>query len=244
MHKTIEQAIQFLESLAPKIGSSQVRVFLAAPYTAIHALKKRVQELSLPIEIGGQNMNDADEGAFTGEIAASMLKEAGASFVLLGHSERRLLFKETDTSINKKVLSALKQMLTPVLCVGETLEERESEQTLQVVRRQIEKGLSGIERTAAVNIVIAYEPVWAIGTGRVATAEEAQEVHHFCRSVMEELFGKRVANRTIIQYGGSVKSENAQSLIEQEDINGFLVGGASLNVDSFYQIIKQCEESI
>lgn len=244
MHKTIEQALHFLESLAPKIGSSQVRLFLAAPFTAIYNLNKSVKELSLPIVIGGQNMNDVSEGAFTGEIAALMLKEAGAAFVLLGHSERRHLFGEGDAFINKKVLRAIEEMLLPVLCVGENLKEREAGKTFEVVERQIKEGLKGVDKFSAANLMIAYEPVWAIGTGRVATPAEAQSVHHFCRNILAELFGKSVAEQIVIQYGGSVKAENARALILQDDIDGFLVGGASLEVDSFYQIIKECEELV
>lgn len=240
MYKTIEQAFQFLESLPAKIGQSQVRVFLAVPFTAIYQVKKKIQELSLPITIGAQNMNDASEGAFTGEIAAVMLQEAGADFVLLGHSERRRLFGETDSFVNKKVLRALSQGITPTLCIGESIEERNAGQTFDVVRRQVMQGLMNIDKNQAAKVMLAYEPVWAIGTGQVATAAQAQEVHRFCREVMHELFDSEVANKVIIQYGGSVKPENAMQLLAQEDVDGFLVGGASLDVDSFSEIIKNC----
>ena len=185
-------------------------------------------------------MHDAREGAFTGEIASLMLKEAGASFVILGHSERRSLFGETDEMIHKKLVRALQDDLLAVLCIGESLEERESGKTEEILKRQLLAALEGVPKEDLGKILIAYEPVWAIGTGKSATALLAQEAHAFIRSVLCELFGKRIGNKLPILYGGSVKPENAGQLIEQADIDGLLVGGASLDPKTFAAIAMQC----
>lgn len=238
MYKTIQEAQHYVETLAPLLRESQVEVYLAVPFTAISPTVERTKELNSRVRIGAQNMNDASEGAFTGEIAGRMLKEAGASFVILGHSERRHIFKETDSFINRKVKSALAIGLQPLLCIGETLEEREKGETELVLERQLKESLEGISADQLKTLILAYEPVWAIGTGRVAHPEDAEKAHQFCRQVISTQWGAEVADALVIQYGGSVKPENAKALLEKEDIDGLLVGGASLKPESFVQIIN------
>jgi len=243
MYKTVSQAAQFVETLAPLICASQVRINLAVPFTAIYPTKELVKKLTASLGVGAQNMNDAQEGAFTGEIAAEMLSEAGADFVVLGHSERRHIFHESNEFIQKKVQRALKEGLPLVLCVGETLEQREKGETESVVKEQLLAGLLDVDEASMEQITLAYEPVWAIGTGKVAEAADAQAVHAFCREQIAEKWGKNVANQMVIQYGGSVNVENAATLIEQPDIDGLLIGGASLKAQTFAKIIDLCEES-
>jgi triosephosphate isomerase len=238
MYKTIDEALRFVETLAPLITKSQATVYLAVPFTAIRPAASLVEELGASITIGAQNMNDAAEGAFTGEIAARMLTEAGARFVILGHSERRHLFHESNDTINKKVKRALESALQPVLCIGETLEEREAGETEAVLREQLTGSLEGISAEELSKMIIAYEPVWAIGTGKVARPDDAQTAHAFVRGVIAQIWGEEAAERIVIQYGGSVKPENADELLEQPDVDGLLVGGASLSPDSFSQIIN------
>jgi len=236
MYKTIAEATQFVDTLAPLIAGCQARVYLAVPFTAIQATVGKVKELEAQIVVGAQNMNDASEGAFTGEIAAKMLKEVGAHFVILGHSERRKIFQETSAFINKKLKRALQEGLEPILCIGETLEERESGKTESVLEEQLKESLEGV--TALEKVIIAYEPVWAIGTGVVATPEDAEKAHVFCRKVLGEIAAPEVASQMVIQYGGSVKGENAAQLMAQPNIDGLLVGGASLSPESFSEVIK------
>ncbi len=238
MYKTIPEAEAFVETLTPLLKNSQATVYLATPFTAISATVKKVKALDAPITIGAQNMNDASEGAFTGEIAARMLKDAGASFVILGHSERRQIFRESDAFINRKIKRALMDGLQPILCIGETAEERERGEREEVLQRQIGGSLEGIQPDQIGKVIVAYEPVWAIGTGKVATAEEAQTAHAFCRKVFTDVWGEPLATHLVIQYGGSVKAENAAELLAQPDIDGLLVGGASLSPHSFSQIIN------
>lgn len=239
MYKTSREASDYIEQLLPKIEGCKAHVFLAVPFTSIASAAASARQAK--IEIGAQNMNDARSGAFTGEIAALMLKEAGASFVLLGHSERRHVFGESDDFIHRKVLRALQDDLRPVLCVGETLEERNGGQTEDVLKRQIETALADLPEDKARMLILAYEPVWAIGTGKHATPGIAQEAHAFCRKCLADLFGKSHAEHISILYGGSVNSQNAHSLISQKDIDGVLVGGASLDPESLAEIIQQCE---
>ncbi len=239
MYKTMREAVAYIEQLDPLIEGCKTRVFLAVPYTSIASAAACAKETV--ISIGAQNMNDAREGAFTGEIAALMLKEAGAQFVILGHSERRHIFGETDEFLNRKVVRALQDGLTPVFCIGETIGERESGRTEEVLKRQIELGLNGIPKEEAERVILAYEPVWAIGTGKTATAKLAQEAHAFCRSCLEGLWGKRKAAQVPIVYGGSVKPDHVKELVSQKDIDGVLVGGASLDPATFAQIIQNCE---
>lgn len=236
MYKTIDQAVDFVRSLMNEIKKPVVKVFLAVPFTAIDRVALTLKDTCFVV--GAQNMNDASEGAFTGEIAGKMLKDAGAEFVLLGHSERRRFFKESNDFINKKVKRAILDGIRPVLCVGETLEQREQEQTQEVLKEQICNCLSGISSNDLKNLILAYEPVWAIGTGQTATPEVAQLAHIFCRNILKDLYGEDFAVRIPIQYGGSVTPSNAKALMEQPDIDGLLVGGASLSLETFCQIVN------
>jgi triosephosphate isomerase len=188
--------------------------------------------------LGAQNLHWEKSGAFTGEVAAPMLKDVGCSYVIIGHSERRAYFSESNSIINKKIFAALREGLIPIVCVGETLEEREKDQTLDVIRCQVKEGLAHVTGSQASQLVIAYEPVWAIGTGKTATPEQANEVHAFIRNLLTEQFNETVASEIRIQYGGSVKPDNIRSLMDQKDIDGVLVGGASLDADSFTKIVK------
>lgn len=237
MHKTIEEARTFVKHLLASYQPSSVKIIgLAVPFTAIYPLAEEVKKEG--ILIGAQNMNDASEGSFTGEVAGNMLKEAGAQFALLGHSERRRLFGEDDAFINRKVKSAVKAGLRPVLCVGETKEEYESNLTHQVIETQINEGLKDLQSAELQQLIIAYEPIWAIGNGHSATPGIAQEVQHFCRQTLKNLFTEEFANQIVIQYGGSVNPSNAAELLAQPDIDGLLIGGASLFLESFIQIVN------
>lgn len=237
MYKTAREATDYIEELIPKLGEPKANIYLAVPFTSIASSVAFAKDT--PIVIGAQNMNDARDGAFTGEIAGLMLKEAGATFVLLGHSERRRLFGETDSFIHRKVLRAFQDDLQPVLCVGESLEEREDNQTEKVLQAQISTALKGVPSEDITRLLLAYEPVWAIGTGKAATPLIAQQAHAYCRSVLAHLFGKRKANEISILYGGSVKPDNTRELMDQPDIDGLLVGGASLDPAAFAAIVSQ-----
>lgn len=237
MHKTIEEAQVFINGLITSYQIDETKtVGLAVPYTLIYPLSQEVKEK--PLLIGAQNMNDASEGAFTGEIAGSMLLNAGAKFVLLGHSERRHLFGEDDFFIHRKLKKALEVGLQPILCVGETKEEHEAQETHSVIEKQLTEGLKDLRPEHLHNLIIAYEPVWAIGSGHSATAEMAQEVHLFCRQVLSKILTQEVADQIAILYGGSVSSSNAHELLAQNDIDGLLIGGASLSLDSFLEIVN------
>jgi triosephosphate isomerase len=236
MYKTSQEAVLFIQELAPKVTSAKALVYLAVPFTSIEASCQASKKTN--IVIGAQNMHESDKGAFTGEISARMLKMAGCEFVLLGHSERRQFFHETDKLINKKVLMALKEDIQPILCIGETKEQREHKQTHEVLKEQLTKDLLGIPVQEIEKIVIAYEPVWAIGTGLTATPEIAEEAHHFIRHTLSELYDASHAAKVRILYGGSVKPENICDLMKEKDIDGALVGGASLDVSSFEKIIN------
>ncbi len=212
-----------------------VRIVIAPPYTAIHALAEAARNST--VLVSAQNLFWEREGAFTGEISASMIKEAGAEYVIIGHSERRTLFGETDVTVNRKVLAALAASLVPIVCIGETLDERDRNETLDVIDRQIKGGLDSLAGEQVAAIVVAYEPVWAIGTGRNATPAQAGEVHAHIRSRLRQWFGAAAADACLVIYGGSVKPDNIKDLIAQEDVDGALVGGASLDVRAFYDII-------
>ena len=211
-------------------------VIVCPPFTSLSEASKLVK--GTVIKLGAQNMHFEDNGAFTGEVSASMLRSAGCEYVILGHSERRHIFGETDEVINKKIKKALAAGLKPIFCIGELLEERENGTTNDVVKRQVLKGLDGISAEDMQNIIVAYEPVWAIGTGKTASPAQAQEVHEFIRDLIEIDYSLEVANDLVIQYGGSVKPDNAKELLSQKDIDGALVGGACLKADSFLGIIK------
>lgn len=238
MHKTISEAVKFVEELQKLVGSLDDReVLIVPPFTALHAVGNALNRGDF--FLGAQNCFWEEKGAYTGEISPVMLKDVGCSYVLVGHSERRNIFGETDEMISKKVKALLRAGLSPVLCVGEKLEEREAGQTFQVVERQLKEGLLDINVQSLAKIVIAYEPVWAIGTGKTASPAQAQEVHTFIRSTIEKISGdKSVAEGLRILYGGSVKPDNVDELMKEPDIDGLLVGGASLEVSSFKRIIE------
>ena len=236
MYKTLEEAESFIEALSREIEGTDSEVRLAVPYTVIRPCAKKAEGTS--IRIGAQNMNDATEGAFTGEIAAKMLRDAGATFVLLGHSERRRIFNEENDLINRKVLKALDDGLDVILCVGESAKEREDGKAEEIVRSELLESLKGIKKTQLANVAIAYEPVWAIGTGNTATPAQAEEMHAFCRSCVEQEWGKTIAKQMPILYGGSVTPDVVGALLKKSNINGFLVGGASLSPEKFSQIIN------
>jgi triosephosphate isomerase len=237
MFKTLEEAVLFAEELALRVKDVSDREILVCPPSLyisplIHALADS------SVFVGAQNVFWEDQGAFTGEVSAPMVKSTGARFAIIGHSERRQYFSETDETVNKRLNACLKAGITPIVCVGETLDERESGKTLDVIRNQMTKGLTNISKTQATHLVIAYEPIWAIGTGKTATPEIAQEVHGFIRSQVKDLFGPEIEGAIRILYGGSVKPDNIDILMAQADIDGALVGGASLEVASFERIIR------
>ncbi|MCU0575227.1 MAG: triose-phosphate isomerase [Desulfobacterota bacterium] len=237
MFKTEEEAVLFTEELARRVADVQDREILICPpslyiYPVVHAL------VDSSVMVGVQNIFWEDQGAFTGEISAPMARSTGARFAVIGHSERRQYFAETDDTVNKRLMACLKASLTPIVCVGESLEEREAGRTLDVVGSQLGKGLKGVSAKDAPHLVIAYEPVWAIGTGKTATPQLAQEVHAFIRSVLKGIFGEKPALAIRILYGGSVKPDNIDDLMAQADIDGALVGGASLDAASFERIIR------
>ena len=237
MHNDLKQSEDLIKSLKELLKDKSVNcdVIMCPPFTSLSEASKHVN--GSIIKLGAQNMHFEDKGAFTGEVSASMLKSVGCEYVILGHSERRTIFNESDETINKKIKKAFEQGLKPIFCIGETLEEREKEITKDVVKRQVEKGLEGISSEQMKNLIIAYEPVWAIGTGKTATPQQAQEVHEFIRGLISSKFGSDIAEDLVIQYGGSVKPDNASELLSQKDIDGALVGGACLKADSFMGII-------
>jgi triosephosphate isomerase len=237
MHKTREEAVQFAFELIPLVADVRSGdIVLCPPFTALEALGGVLRGSS--IFLGAQNMHAEPKGAFTGEIAAPMLLPLGVTHVILGHSERRQFFGETDESVNRKVRAALQHGLVPIVCVGETLEQREAGRTEAVVGSQLKGAFKDVGLQDPERLVVAYEPVWAIGTGRNATPELAQQVHAFVRARLTDLFGSDVAGKVRIQYGGSVKPDNAADLMRQPDIDGALVGGASLEAVSFAEIVR------
>ena len=223
-----------LEKMTPGWGGTEVAIF--PPYVSLYAAAEALK--SSRIMLGAQNMHEAAGGAFTGEVSAGMLLTVGCQLVILGHSERRQLFGENDAGVNRKAHAALAAGLMPIVCVGETLEEREAGNTEGVVERQLASGLQGLTEPQLEKVIIAYEPVWAIGTGKVATVQQAGDVHRFIRDWLKTNFGQTAADRMRIQYGGSVKADNAKGLLADPDIDGALVGGASLNPDEFDAIIR------
>jgi triosephosphate isomerase len=242
MNKTSGDAAALAREIVVGSGTqSAVDVVICPPFTALESVAKSVDG-SL-VKLGAQNMHFEASGAFTGEVSAPMLRALFATHVILGHSERRTLFGETDELVNKKVLSALKNQLRPILCVGESLAEREAGSTLKVVQAQTERSLEGVSKEQAASVIVAYEPVWAIGTGKVATSEQAQEVHAFIRELLTKLFGEPAAQRIRILYGGSMKPANAPELLSQRDIDGGLIGGASLEARSFLELVKAAADA-
>lgn len=236
MHKTVSEALGFVKELKKTEIPSDVEAVLCAPFLALPALVEETKTAA--IGVGAQNAHYEEQGAFTGEISMPMLQEVGVKYVILGHSERRAYYNETDESVNKKTKAAHTYGFTPIVCVGEVLEEREQGQTREVVTSQVKAAFEGLSSADMKKTIIAYEPVWAIGTGKASTADDAEEVCRFIRTTVAELFDQSVADEVRIQYGGSVKPENIASFMEQADIDGALVGGASLKADSFAALVK------
>ncbi|MEW6447695.1 MAG: triose-phosphate isomerase [Bacillota bacterium] len=235
MFKTIPEAEAFTRELLQRGDFTGVEVVLCPPFPALWPVSQATS--GTPVRVAAQNVFHEDEGAYTGEVSAPMLREAGCRYVIIGHSERRQYFGEVDETVNLKVKAALRHGLTPIICVGEKLAEREAGETFKVVQQQVNKAFEGVEEEAAAGVVIAYEPVWAIGTGRTALPEDAQAVNSFIRGLIAGLYSPAAAQRIRIQYGGSVTPENAAFLLVQPDIDGALVGGASLKVASFTAIV-------
>ena len=243
MYKTIAEAIELANSLKRELfnlDSQQIDIVICPPFTALSEVAQVMVDSN--IQLGAQDMHWQDEGAFTGEISGLMLKDAGAKFVIIGHSERRQYFCETNESVNKKINSALKCGLTPIVCVGETLSEREKGRTFKILDDHVQNSLKDISDKDILNTVIAYEPVWAIGTGKTATPQEAQEAQEYIRNLLIKMYNREIAQALRIQYGGSVKPENITELLQQPDIDGALVGGASLELESFLKIVKMASQ--
>ena len=237
MNKTTKEAAQFFTEFKPLVADvKNAEIVIGAPFTALETAVRETAGTN--IKIAAENVNASDSGAYTGEISPVMLKDLGVEYVILGHSERREYYGECDKIVNEKVKAVLKHGLKPILCVGEKLEERENGTTEAVVKEQTVGGLKDVSAADMENVVIAYEPVWAIGTGKTATPEQAQEVHAFIRNLLKELYGTEVAENVTIQYGGSMNDANAAELIAQKDIDGGLVGGASLIPEKFTVIVK------
>jgi triosephosphate isomerase (TIM) len=236
MFKTVREAVLFVKELRSAVKDvNDVEIVVAPPFTAVHAVAEAARNTN--IGVAAQDLYWERDGAFTGEVSPAMIKEAGAEYAIVGHSERRRLFGETDAHVNRKTLAAIGAGLTPIVCVGETLEERERNETLAILDRQIKDGLDQISAAQLAELVIAYEPVWAIGTGRTATAAQAGESHAHIRKRLRQWFGADAADACRVIYGGSVKPDNIRELIAEDDVDGALVGGASLEVRSFADIV-------
>ena len=243
MYKTITEAIELANGLKRELFEldlQRIEAVLCPAYTALSEVSEVITDST--IQLGAQDVFWLDEGAFTGEVSPKMLKDCGCSFVIIGHSERRQYFAETNDTVNKKIKAALKHGLTPIVCVGETLAEREAGKTFSVLEDHVRNGLKEIDGQDFARIVIAYEPVWAIGTGKTATPAQAQEAHKYIRETLSAMFGADLAQGCRIQYGGSVKPENTKELMIQPDVDGALVGGASLSVQSFAAIVRTAAE--
>ena len=236
MNMLPNEAIKFIEDLAPLVKDTKNEVILCVPYIDLFYALLTVQGTN--IKIGAQNMHFEEKGAYTGEVSAKMLKSINVEYVIIGHSERRQYFNETDETVNKKIKAAFANGLKPIVCVGETLEEREAGKTTQIITKQTELALEGLSNEQIENTIIAYEPIWAIGTGKTATSEDANNSIKEIRNKIAEIYGQNTASSVIIQYGGSVKSSNAKELFEMSDIDGGLVGGASLQAVEFSKIIN------
>jgi triosephosphate isomerase len=237
MNKTVEEALDLVRQLKASLSNiEEVEVAVAPPFTALYAVSQELRGSS--IRLAAQNLFYEEKGAFTGEVSPLMLKEIGCQYVIVGHSERRQFFGETDETVNRRIKAALGQSLKPIFCIGETLKEREEGKTFLVIERQVEGGLRGIGEEGVKSIVIAYEPVWAIGTGKTATPQQVEEVHRFIRERLERLYLREITERIRIQYGGSVTPENIKGLMNQENIDGALVGGASLKSETFSKIVR------
>lgn len=236
MNKTPSEAVELINQLKPLVKDSEAEVVVCPPFVSLAAASQALEGSN--IDLGAQNMHFEENGAFTGEVAPNMLKELGVKYVIIGHSERRQYFAETDETVNKKVTTAFAHGLIPILCVGETLEQREKDITEKIVEGQIREDLAGLRENDVRKIVIAYEPVWAIGTGKTASSEQANEVISFIRNIVADMFGNDVAENTRIQYGGSMNPGNASELMAMSDIDGGLIGGASLKAEDFAKVIN------
>jgi triosephosphate isomerase len=243
MNKTVPEGNALVTDIVKAVGKeASVDIVVCPPFVGLQSTALALSGST--IRLGAQNCHTEVSGAYTGEISAPMLRAVCCEYVILGHSERRQYFAETDVMINKKVHQALKASIIPILCVGELLEERETGRTLEVVRTQTVAGLAGLSPEEAAKVVVAYEPVWAIGTGKVATTAQAQEVHAFIRGLLTELFGKAVAEQVRILYGGSMKPANASDLLAQPDVDGGLIGGASLEAKSFAELVHAAAKAV
>jgi triosephosphate isomerase (TIM) len=238
MYKTVAEAVKYVKEFRSIVKDvTGVEIVVAPTFTALHAAAEAARNSN--IVIAGQDLHWEREGAFTGEVSGAMLREAGAEYVIIGHSERRTLFGETDASVNRKTAAAFAAGLTPIVCIGETLDQRERNETLAVLDRQIKQGFDGVTADQLAQLVIAYEPVWAIGTGRTATSAQAQEAHAHIRGRVRQWFGGEAADLCHVIYGGSVKPENIAEIVSQADVDGALVGGASLDVRAFADIVMR-----
>ena len=237
MHKTEQEAVDLASDLAQRLkDTSGIKVIICPPFTCLSPVAKAIKDSN--ISLGGQNMHWEEKGAFTGEVSPTMLLTAGCKYVIIGHSERRALFSETDDGVNLKTKSSLKFGLSPIICVGESLKQREANETKQVVEHQVKGAFKDLNSEDAGKTIVAYEPVWAIGTGKTATSEQANEVHLLIRGLLSDEFGRGCANQVNILYGGSVKPENSKELLQMPEIDGALVGGASLDAQSFEMIVR------
>lgn len=237
MHMGTKETAEFVAALLPQIGETPTFIGIAPPFTSIEVAAKSAEGSYL--QVGAQNMSEYPHGAYTGEISSAMVKECGATFVLVGHSERRAIFHEDHATIHRKVKWAIKEELLPILCIGETREQRDKEMTREVLAEQLGRALDGFSGGDLGNLAVAYEPVWAIGTGKTATPNIAQETHHLIRTFVREKWGDAVADRLPLLYGGSVRPDNIKALMAEPDIDGALVGGASLKAEPFAQLIKE-----
>ena len=236
MNMLPDETIKYIDELAKLVKDTKNEVILCVPYTDLFYALLTAQGTN--IKIGAQNMHYEEKGAYTGEVSGKMLKSINVDYVIIGHSERRQYFNETDESVNKKVKAAFANELKPIVCVGETLEQREENKTVEIITKQVELALKGLTEAQVENTIIAYEPIWAIGTGKTATSEDANNSIKAIRNKIAEIYGQNIADRVIIQYGGSVKSKNAKELFTMSDIDGGLVGGASLEPEEFSKIVN------
>ncbi len=236
MNNGPKEAEMLTKEIISKIKNKNIKYILCVPFIDIDIMYKAINGTN--IKLGAQNCHWEKSGAFTGEISVDMLKNIGIEYVIIGHSERRQYFNETDESVNKKIISALNQGINPILCVGETLKEREADKTNDVIYNQVTKALENVDKESIKNVIIAYEPIWAIGTGKTATPMQANEICKYIRDIVKKLYGENISDNIIIQYGGSMNPSNAEKLLSQDDIDGGLIGGASLKADDFTKIIN------
>ncbi len=237
MNNTINEAVELVNGLKRELDNiNSVDIVVSPPFTALSDVNELTMDSN--IKLSAQNVYWEEKGAFTGEVSTAMLKDAGCAYVIVGHSERRQYFNETNEAVNKRLKAALAGGLKVIVCVGEVLEERESGKAFDVIKDHVQGSLQGLSKLDMNNVILAYEPVWAIGTGKTASPEQAQEIHQYIRGLLKDIFDEETAAEIRIQYGGSVKPDNIKELMQKEDVDGALVGGASLNIDSFSAIVK------